>query len=131
MESEAERQAEAVQRLVDLLEALQNVLSDEELLLSTMKLVVTPELFLVIDRMPQIITVVEKLTRPEVLQSITALAEALSKVNVKSLAAALEALSRPQPAPQSLSQLVAQLGDPAVLRGLSLMISLAKALGTT
>ncbi|MGC9210282.1 MAG: DUF1641 domain-containing protein [Acidilobus sp.] len=130
MATEAERQAEALQRLLDLLDALYNVLSDEELLRTATKLIMTPELFLVLDRAPQIIAALEKLSRPEVLASAGALAEALSRLDPKALSAIAEALSRPPEVPKSLSQLIAQLGDPAVLRGLSIMISIAKAIGS-
>ena len=131
MATEAERQAEALQRLLDMLESLYNVLSDQELLRAVMKLVITPELLMVIDRLPQITSLLEKVTRPEVLSTISALLELASKVNVKALAAAAEAMSRAPEATPSLSQLVAQLGDPAVLRGLSTLISIARAIGSS
>ena len=130
MSTEAERQAEVIQRLLDLLESIYNVLSDEELLRAVMKLVMTPELLIVVDRLPQIISLLEKATRPEALTAISTLLDLASKVNVKALAAAAEAISRAPEAPQSLSQLVAQLGDPAVLRGLSALISIARAMGS-
>ena len=131
MATEAERQAEALQRLLDMLESLYNVLSDQELLKAVMKLLITPELLMVIDRLPQITSLLEKLTRPEVLSTISTLLELASKVNVKALAAAAESISRTPEATPSLSQLVAQLGDPAVLRGLSTLISIARAFGSS
>ena len=131
MATEAERQAEALQRLLDMLESLYNVLSDQELLKAVMKLLITPELLMVIDRLPQITSLLEKLTRPEVLSTISTLLELASKVNVKALAAAAESISRAPEATPSLSQLVAQLGDPAVLRGLSTLISIARAFGSS
>ena len=131
MATEAERQAEALQRLLDMFESLYNVLSDQELLKAVMKLLITPELLMVIDRLPQITSLLERLTRPEVLSTISTLLELASKVNVKALAAAAESISRAPEATPSLSQLVAQLGDPAVLRGLSTLISIARAFGSS
>ncbi|MFP3161687.1 MAG: DUF1641 domain-containing protein [Acidilobus sp.] len=129
MTSEAERQAEALQRLMDLLSTLNELLSDEELLRTASKLIMTPELFMLLERLPQIIPLLERLTRPETLKLLESLLEVLSKMNVQALASALEALAKPPTTAPTLSQLLAQLGDPAVLRGLSAMLALAKALG--
>ncbi len=129
MTSEAERQAEALQRLMDLLSTLNELLSDEELLRTASKLIMTPELFMLLERLPQIIPLLERLTRPETLKLLESLLEVLSKMNVQALAPALEALAKPPTTAPTLSQLLAQLGDPAVLRGLSVMLALAKALG--
>lgn len=129
MTSEAERQAEALQRLMDLLSTLNELLSDEELLRTASKLIMTPELFMLLERLPQIIPLLERLTRPETLKLLESLLEVLSKMNVQALASALEALAKPPTTAPTLSQLLAQLGDSAVLRGLSAMLALAKALG--
>jgi len=92
MASEAERQTEALQRLMDLLSTLNELLSDEELLRTASKLIMTPELFMLLERLPQIVPLLERLTRPETLKLLESFLEVLSKMNVQALAPALEAL---------------------------------------
>ena len=123
---EYEREAEAIQRLVDLLDALYGVLSDRELLYSVGKLLITPEALLVIDRLPQLISLLEKLTRDDMLRKLGVLTDLLGSIDAEALASALKAAE----APPSLASLVRGLGDPEVRRGLAVALALARALGT-
>ena len=122
---EYEREAEAIQRLVDLLDAIYGVLSDKELLYNVSKLLLTPEALLVIDRLPQLMSLLEKLTRDDMLKKLDALVSLLGSIDVESLSSALKAAE----SPPSLASLVRGLGDPEVRRGLAVALALAKALG--
>ena len=123
---EYEREAEAIQRLADLLDAIYGVLSDSELLYSIGKLLITPETLLVIDRLPQLMSLLEKLTRDDMLQKLGVLADLLGSIDADALSSALKAAV----SPPSLASLVRGLGDPEVRRGLAVALALARALGT-
>ncbi len=118
-QAESEAQARALERLLDLLEAINNALSDEELLRTLGKLVMTPELFLVVDRLPQLVALLERLTRPKTLESLEALAELLEQVDLKAVAKAIQ-----QPPPEaSIGSLVRLLGDRRVVGALTALLS--------
>ncbi|AFZ71196.1 Protein of unknown function (DUF1641) [Caldisphaera lagunensis DSM 15908] len=131
--NEAELQTESIERLLHLVELLNNILKDEELLKAISKLLVSEETFLVVDRLPQLIKLIEKLTRQENLEkieSLLGLIESLDKETLNKLGNALSAIKNKEVKPMSLSGLITSLSQPEVSKGLNLMLNLLKALGS-
>jgi uncharacterized protein YjgD (DUF1641 family) len=126
--AQVERQAEALERLLDIASTLNELLSDEELLRAVARLLITPETLLVIDRLPQIMQLLERLTRPETLEKLNAVADMIDSLDVgvlRSLASSLSAGAQAN----NLSDLVRSLGDKDVINGLAVALNIAKALG--
>ncbi|MGC9112448.1 DUF1641 domain-containing protein [Acidilobus sp.] len=126
--AQVERQAEALERLLDIASTLNELLSDEELLRAVARLLITPETLLVIDRLPQIMQLLERLTRPETLEKLNAVADMIDSLDVgvlRSLASSLSAGAQVN----NLSDLVRSLGDKDVINGLAVALNIAKALG--
>lgn len=132
--NEAELQSESLERLLHLLEMLNNILKDEELLKAISKLVVSEETFLILDRLPQLIKMIERFTRPEVMEKMDLLLgifESLNKESLGKVGDALKSVSEKEKVkPMSLSKLIMALSDPEVSRGLGIAINLLKALGS-
>ncbi|MDP8003203.1 MAG: DUF1641 domain-containing protein [Caldisphaera sp.] len=120
--NEAELQSESLERLLHLLDLLNNMLKDEELLKAISKLVVTEETFMLIDRLPEIIKTLEKITRPEVWNKINLIVDKLSET--------IEESKKVEIKPMSLSQIIVKLSDPEVSKGIGLALSILKAFGS-
>ncbi|MFP3172473.1 MAG: DUF1641 domain-containing protein [Acidilobus sp.] len=129
MVSQAERQAEALERLLDMVSMLDNVLSDEELMKAVAKLLITPETLIVIDRLPQIMQLLERMTRPETLSKLQALIEIIDSLDVGALKEATAALAS-APQVNSLSDLVLLLGNKETLKGLNALLNIARSFGS-
>ncbi|ADL19575.1 hypothetical protein ASAC_1170 [Acidilobus saccharovorans 345-15] len=126
--AQVDRQAEALERLLDIASTLNELLSDEELLRAVARLLVTPETLLIIDRLPQIMQLLERLTRPETLEKLNAVADAIDSLDVgvlRSLASSLSAEAQAN----NLSDLMRLLGDRDVIKGLAIVLNVAKAIG--
>ncbi len=132
--NEAELQSESIERLLNLVELLNNILKDEELLKAISNLLVSEETFLVIDRLPQLIKLIEKLTRQENLEKLDlllGLLESLDKEILNKMGDSLSVMKKKEEAkPMSLSGLITSLSQPEVSKGLSLMLNLLKVLGS-
>ncbi len=120
------RQEEALEKLVDVASMLNNLLSDEELMRAVTKLLITPETLLVIDRLPQIIALLEKLSRPENLKKLEALVDLLTALDPDALASAVEKAKGANV--NSLSDIIKILADKNVLRGLAVIAQLTAAI---
>ncbi|AMD31040.1 DUF1641 domain-containing protein [Acidilobus sp. 7A] len=129
MVSQAERQAEALERLLDMVSMLDNMLSDEELMKAVAKLLITPETLIVIDRLPQIMQLLERMTRPETLNKLQALVEIIDSLDVGALKEATAALAS-APQVNSLSDLVLLLGNKETLKGLNALLNIARSFGS-
>ncbi|MFP3219252.1 MAG: DUF1641 domain-containing protein [Acidilobus sp.] len=129
MASQAERQAEALERLLDMVSMLDNMLSDEELMKAVAKLLITPETLIVIDRLPQIMQLLERITRPEMLSKLQALVEIIDSLDVGALKEATAALAS-APQVNSLSDLVLLLGNKETLKGLNALLNIARSFGS-
>ncbi|MFP3402830.1 MAG: DUF1641 domain-containing protein [Acidilobus sp.] len=129
MVSQAERQAEALERLLDMVSMLDNMLSDEELMKAVAKLLITPETLIVIDRLPQIMQLLERMTRPETLSKLQALVEIIDSLDVGALKEATAALAS-APQVNSLSDLVLLLGNKETLKGLNALLNIARSFGS-
>ncbi|MFP3310140.1 MAG: hypothetical protein RXO27_05025 [Acidilobus sp.] len=129
MVSQAERQAEALERLLDMVSMLDNMLSDEELMKAVAKLLITPETLIVIDRLPQIMQLLERMTRPETLSKLQALVEIIDSLDVSALKEATTALAS-APQVNSLSDLVLLLGNKETLKGLNALLNIARSFGS-
>ncbi|MFP3265639.1 MAG: DUF1641 domain-containing protein [Acidilobus sp.] len=129
MVSQAERQAEALERLLDMVSMLDNMLSDEELMKAVTKLLITPETLIVIDRLPQIMQLLERMTRPETLSKLQALVEIIDSLDVSALKEATAALAS-APQVNSLSDLVLLLGNKETLKGLNALLNIARSFGS-
>ncbi len=129
MVSQAERQAEALERLLDMVSILDNMLSDEELMKAVAKLLITPETLIVIDRLPQIMQLLERMTRPETLSKLQALVEIIDSLDVGALKEATAALAS-APQVNSLSDLVLLLGNKETLKGLNALLNIARSFGS-
>lgn len=108
---------------------LNELLSDEELLRAVAKLLVTPETLLIIDRLPQIMQLLERLTRPETLEKLNALAEVLDSLDLEILRSIASSLSAKAQA-NNLSDLIRSLGDRDVINGLAMTLNAVKVLGS-
>ncbi|MEB2792537.1 MAG: DUF1641 domain-containing protein [Caldisphaeraceae archaeon] len=120
--NEVELQSESIERLLNIVEMLNNILKDSELIKAFSKLVVYEETFLLIDRLPQIIKLLEKISRPEIIDKLNLILDKLSK--------AIEESEKEGKKVYSLSQLLEMLSQPEVSKGLSLFLSVVKALGS-
>jgi len=129
MVSQAERQAEALERLLDMVSMLDNMLSDEELMKAVAKLLITPETLIVIDRLPQIMQLLERMTRPETLSKLQALVEIIGSLDVGALKEATAALAS-APQVNSLSDLVLLLGNKETLKGLNALLNITRSFGS-
>jgi len=129
MASQAERQAEALERLLDMVSMLDNMLSDEELMKAVAKLLITPETLIVIDRFPQIMQLLERMTRPEMLSKLQTLVEIIDSLDVGALKEATAALAS-APQVNSLSDLVLLLGNKETLKGLNALLNIARSFGS-
>ncbi|MFP3143453.1 MAG: DUF1641 domain-containing protein [Caldisphaera sp.] len=132
--NEAELQSESLERLLHLVEMVNNILKDEELLKAISKLVVSEETFLVVDRLPQIIKLIEQLTRQENLEKIELilnLLQSLDKQMLEKLGNAFKAMKIEEKAkPMSISKIIVTLSEPEVSKGLNVVLNLLKALGS-
>jgi len=106
--SSSELNVESLERLLSLLNSLSTVLDDQELLKRASELLLEPETFIVIERLPRFIALLERLSRPEILDLLEHLAESLES-----------AASAPPP---SLPRLLASLSDPDVRRWLGALL---------
>ncbi|WP_292319360.1 DUF1641 domain-containing protein [Caldisphaera sp.] len=132
--NEAELQSESLERLLHLVEMVNNILKDEELLKAISKLVVSEETFLIIDRLPQLIKLIEQLTRQENLEKIElmlSLLQSLDKQMLEKLSNAFKAIKAEEKVkPMSISKMITTLSEPEVSKGLNVMLNLLKALGS-
>lgn len=106
--SSSELNSESLERLLSLLNSLGAVLNDQEFLKHASELLLEPETFIVIERLPRLIALLERLSRPEILDLLERLVESLES-----------AASAPPP---SLSRLLASLSDPGVRRWLGALL---------
>jgi len=120
--NEVELQSESIERLLNIVEMLNNILKDSELIKAFSKLVVYEETFLLIDRLPQIIKLLEKISRPEIIGKLDLILDKLSK--------AIEESEKEGRKVYSLSQLLEMLSQPEVSKGLSLFLNIVKVLGS-
>ncbi|MGC8573100.1 MAG: DUF1641 domain-containing protein [Caldisphaera sp.] len=132
--NEAELQSESLERLLHLVEMVNNILKDEELLKAISKLVVSEETFLIIDRLPQLIKLIEQLTRQENLEKIELmlnLLQSLDKQMLEKLSNAFKAIKAEEKVkPMSISKMITTLSEPEVSKGLNVMLNLLRALGS-
>mgnify|MGYP001626354439 CR=1 FL=1 len=114
--NEAELQSESLERLLHLVEMVNNILKDEELLKAISKLVVSEETFLIIDRLPQLIKLIEQLTRQENLEKIElmlSLLQSLDKQMLEKLSNAFKAIKAEEKVkPMSISKMITTLSEP-------------------
>lgn len=132
--NEAELQSESLERLLHLVEMVNNILKDEELLKAISKLVVSEETFLIIDRLPQLIKLIEQLTRQENLEKIELmlnLLQSLDKQMLEKLSNAFKAIKAEEKVkPMDISKMITTLSEPEVSKGLNVMLNLLRALGS-